>query len=160
MVMLCVQIFLGGWTSTNYAAVACEELPTCHAGLFMPAQMDYVGAYDMTHEIGKNYEYATHITEAQKQTIHVTHRLGAVLTLCLLLYLAVCFMKQPALKYWGYGLVVATTAQFCIGAALVYFQLPLALAVLHNGGAAVLLTLLLIMLFTLHQAVSSSPKSI
>ncbi len=145
--VLAVQIALGGWTSANYAAFACPDFPTCQ-GSWWP-DGDYGAGFRLWQESGSGFEGGVLAGKA-RVAIHVVHRIGALVTL---LYLGgLC----GAAIWWGRpdrGLAVATLSVFgllivqtALGVSNVWLGLPLAAAVAHNAGAA----LLLLALITMH----------
>jgi cytochrome c oxidase assembly protein subunit 15 len=137
LVLAAVQIFLGGWTSTNYAALACPDLPTCH-GRWLP-ETDYQEAYTLWRGLGINYEYGV-LDNRARVTIHFTHRLGAILLSLVLVTLALALMRRGGHWYrYGHAVIGALAVQVVIGLSVVHFQLPLLLADAHNAGAALLL---------------------
>ena len=135
LVALIAQIALGGWLTSNYAALACPDFPTCH-GLWWPP-MDFASGFDVAQRIGPNYLGGL-LSSDGRVAIHVAHRLGAVLVLVAVGALAWRLGNRPLA--WAIGAALA--AQLGLGIANVLFALPLAVAVLHNAGAAVLLLLL------------------
>jgi cytochrome c oxidase assembly protein subunit 15 len=135
------QIALGGWVSSNYAAVACVDLPTCH-GEWWPA-MDFANGFHLTQHIGPNY-LGGQLDSDARTAIHVSHRLGALLVTLVLLVLAWRLRSQGLSRLAGL-LVLALAVQISLGISNVLLQLPLAVAVAHNiGGACLLLVLVLI----------------
>lgn len=141
LVLVIGQIALGGWVSSNYAAVACVDLPTCH-GEWWPA-MDFANGFHLTQHIGPNY-LGGQLDSDARTAIHMSHRIGAVLVTLVLLALA-WQLKQHAQPRLAALLVVALLVQISLGISNVVFHLPLLVAVAHNlGGAALLLTLVLI----------------
>ena len=135
------QIALGGWVSSNYAAVACVDLPTCH-GEWWPAT-DFANGFHLTQHIGPNYLGGQLDSEA-RTAIHLSHRLGAVLVSLLLLVLAGQLLRHGRPRLASL-LLVALLAQVSLGVANVLLHLPLAVALAHNlGGAALLLVLVLV----------------
>jgi cytochrome c oxidase assembly protein subunit 15 len=135
------QIALGGWVSSNYAAVACVDLPTCH-GEWWPA-MDFANGFHLTQHIGPNY-LGGQLDSDARTAIHMSHRIGAVLVTLVLLALA-WQLKQRAQPRLAALLLLALLVQVSLGISNVVFHLPLLVAVAHNlGGAALLLTLVLI----------------
>jgi cytochrome c oxidase assembly protein subunit 15 len=136
--MLALQIASGGWTSSNYAAMACVDFPTCH-GTWWPA-MDFKEAFVLWRGLGINYEYGV-LDAPARVAIHFTHRLGAMLTFAVVGSLAGrCLLSaQPTINRTGAVLAVALLAQIGLGIANVSLGLPLAVAVAHNAGAALLL---------------------
>ena len=137
-VVLFMQIALGGWTSTNYAALHCMDFPTCQGQWWPPT--DFAAAFDIIGEHGVNYEGGLLDNDA-RVTIHLTHRLGAVVTALYLLALGVAAVRADGgrLRRAGGLLLGLLVLQFGLGIANVLLSLPLALAVAHNGGAALLL---------------------
>jgi cytochrome c oxidase assembly protein subunit 15 len=136
--VLALQIALGGWTSSNYAAVACPDLPTCRRS-WWPA-MDYRDAFVLWRGLGIDYEGGV-LADPARVAIHVTHRLGAViagLTLVAVGLRVVSRSSRRHLRFVGGLLVFAALLQFSIGVSMVHFGIPLILATLHNAGAAFL----------------------
>ncbi len=148
MGLVIAQITLGGWVSSNYAAVACTDFPTCH-GQWWP-QMDFSRAFDLSHhDIGPNYLGGLLYGEA-RTAIHVAHRIGALIVTLFLLALAWRLFRQ------GFGalaalLLAALAVQVGLGISNVLLNLPLAVAVAHNGGGAALLLVLVLINFRLRQ---------
>ncbi|MBC9252929.1 cytochrome B [Pseudomonas alcaligenes] len=135
------QIALGGWVSSNYAAVACVDLPTCH-GQWWPAA-DFANGFHLTQHIGPNYLGGQLDSEA-RTAIHLTHRLGAVLVTLILLLLA-WRLRAGGLGRLAGLVLLALGLQVSLGVSNVLLHLPLAVAVAHNaGGAALLLSLVLV----------------
>ena len=135
---LIVQVALGGWTSTNYAAVACPDLPTCQHSWW--PQMDYREGFVLWRGLDINYEGGV-LANPARVAIHFTHRLGAVVAGSILIGLGVmaaASAKSPRLKVAGLLLVLAVVLQISIGVATVHWGIPLPLATLHNAGAAFL----------------------
>lgn len=136
--LLFLQITLGGWTSSNYAALACLDFPTCQGQWWPP--LDFAGALSpLFAETGQNFEFGT-LDHAGRTTIHFMHRLGALLlTMVTTILLVFLFKKGNA---WLRRLVVLAFAllfvQLALGAANVLFGLPLLIATAHNGVAALL----------------------
>lgn len=143
LLLVVMQIFLGGWTSTNYAALACPDFPTCH-GSYWP-QTDIPTAYTLWHGLGINYEYG--ILDARARvTIHHFHRVGAVVVTLALLLLGLRLLRRENARRWrllGLAVLAALGLQLSIGISVVLFQLPLALAAAHNAGAAILLAVMI-----------------
>lgn len=142
--MLIGQIALGGWTSANYAALACVELPFCHSG--WTSQLRVAEAFDL-HLGHDNYEFGVMSKEA-RQTIHVSHRLGAILTLLVVGFFAWQLWRfsrtLPASeaqlhKRQAQWVLLLLLVQFCLGVLNIWWLLPLPNAVAHNFVAANLL---------------------
>ncbi|MGH8458004.1 MAG: COX15/CtaA family protein, partial [Nevskiales bacterium] len=142
LMVLILQIFLGAWTSTNYAALACPDFPTCQ-GRWWP-QTDFREAFTLWRGLGINYEHGV-LENTPRMTVHLSHRLGAIITLLAMLGLAFYLMlaqRSCALRGLGAALLTAVCLQVGLGIGIVLLHLPLPLAVAHNGGAALLLLVL------------------
>jgi len=150
VIILVMQIALGGWTSSNYAALVCPDLPTCQASWW--PEMNFKDAFVLWRGIGINYEGG--VLDLQARTaIHWTHRIGAVITFLYLFSLGVIIYRKSMGKVMPTaGLVVATIVfvQFCLGLANIFFNLPLLVAVAHNATAALLLLSLVLLNYILH----------
>lgn len=134
------QIILGGWVSSNYAAVACVDLPTCH-GEWWPA-MDFGKGFHLTQHIGPNY-LGGQLDSDARTAIHMSHRIGALIVTFALLLLS-WRLHDAGLSRLAGLIVLALAVQVSLGISNVIFHLPLLVAVAHNaGGAALLLTLVL-----------------
>ena len=155
LLVVVLQIFLGGWTSTNYAALACPDLPTCH-GSWWP-ETDIATAFTLWHGLGINYEYG--ILDARARvTIHLFHRVGAVIVTTVLLLLGFWLWRNGAAPLWrrlSIAVFAALGLQVAIGLSIVKLQLPLGLATAHNAGAALLL---LVMVTLNHYAWAQRPR--
>jgi heme a synthase len=139
LVALCVQILLGGWTSTNYSAVACPDFPKCQASWWPEA--DFAHGFDPWHGLGINYEGGV-LDHPARVAIHFTHRLGALVATLLLLYVSIATLRrrQEAQSRWAAACVLgALFLQLLIGILMVTRGFPLWLATAHNAGAALLL---------------------
>lgn len=138
LIVVCLQISLGGWVSTNYAALICVDLPTCQ-GQWWP-QMDFSDGFTFWRGLGVDYEYGVLSPEAMT-AVHVAHRIGAVVTLLVvgLASVRVMIRGSAALKPTAVLLLLLLLLQLSIGIANIIWLLPLPLAVAHNAGAALLL---------------------
>jgi len=135
---LLVQISLGGWTSSNYAAVACPDLPTCQSSWW--PRMDFRDAFVLWRGLGIDYEGGV-LANPARVAIHVTHRIGALAVGVILIvvgYLCAAGARSRRLTAAGSLLVFAVLLQIAIGLAMVHYGFPLPLATLHNAGAALL----------------------
>jgi len=148
LAVLIAQIALGGWVSANYAALACTDFPTCN-GRWLPP-MDLQHAFHMVRELGVTAAGAPLSHEALT-AIHWTHRLGALITVLYLGGLAVVLLRASGLAVHGALLLTLLAAQAALGVANVVASQPLALAVAHNAGAALLLTIVVVLNFTVFQ---------
>lgn len=144
LAVLVLQIALGGWTSANYAALACgNDFPRC-VGQWWPAH-DFREGFVLWRGIGVDYEGGILDGEA-RIAIHLAHRTGAAVAFAALLALALKLLRTPGLRGWGGLLAVLTLVQVALGIANVMLGLPLTVAALHNGGAALLLFVLVSLL--------------
>ena len=136
-VALFIQIFLGGWTSSNYAAVACPDLPRCQDQWIPEAK--YQDAFVLWRGLGINYAGGV-LDHPARVAIHFSHRAGAVVASVLLLLAAFAsFRGLGAGPRWAGVLVVAAlAAQISIAVFMVLRAFPLELAAAHNAGAALL----------------------
>ncbi len=139
MVLVIAQIALGGWTSSNYAALACPDFPQCQASWW--PSMDFKEAFVLWRGLGINYEFGV-LEHPARTAIHVVHRLGAVVIAlyvgALALYLL--FGRGPVQqRRMGFVLLGVLGLQVTLGISNVVFHLPLPVAVAHNAVAALLL---------------------
>lgn len=137
LALLAVQIALGGWTSANYAALACgTDYPKC-LGQWLPAH-DFREAFVLWRGIGVDYEGGV-LDGPARVAIQLAHRGMAVVVGLYLLGIAVKLLRTPGLVYWGSLLLLLVLAQIALGISNVLLSLPLWVAVAHNAGAALLL---------------------
>jgi cytochrome c oxidase assembly protein subunit 15 len=139
LIALAVQILLGGWTSSNYAAIACPDFPRCQASWWPDA--DYRDAFVPWRGLGVNYEGGV-LGAASRIAIHFTHRLGAIVATLLLLYAALRTLQmrpEGNSRYAAAAVLAALLLQLTIGISMVTRGFPLWLATAHNAGAALLL---------------------
>lgn len=132
------QIALGGWTTSNYADIACPDFPRCQ-GAWLPP-MDFANGFNIAQHVGPNYLGGVLDNDA-RVAIHVSHRIGAIVTALYLLFLFV--------KVRGLGTVAASRlslvmlavliAQVLLGISNIVFNFPIAVAVAHNLVGALLL---------------------
>ncbi|HKQ26449.1 MAG TPA: COX15/CtaA family protein [Burkholderiales bacterium] len=144
LVILAVQISLGGWVSTNYAGLACVDFPTCH-GEWAPA-MDFGQGFHFSRELGMTADGEA-LSNQALNAIHWAHRVGALVTFAYLAILAHSAMRLRGLRRFGIGVLVLLLIQVMLGIANVLASLPLPLAVAHNGVAALLLAALMMLNF-------------
>jgi heme a synthase len=135
LVILFIQIFLGGWTSTNYAALACTDFPTCH-GSWWP-NMDFANAFTFVRELGVHAN-GEPITLEALTAIQWTHRIGALITFVYLGILGISLAKYAQMSKLAIVLMVLLVIQVTLGVANLLLHLPLVLAVGHNFVAALL----------------------
>jgi len=134
-----LQIMLGGWVSSNYAALACADFPTCQ-GAWLPP-MDFEHAFTLRRELGQAADGSL-LPFAALTAIHWSHRIGALLVLLVVGWLARALIGVPAWRGLGLMLGGLLLLQLGLGIANVLLSLPLSLAVAHNLGAAALLAAL------------------
>jgi cytochrome c oxidase assembly protein subunit 15 len=147
------QIALGGWVSSNYAALACVDFPTCH-GAWLPP-MDFRHGFQLVRELGKTAA-GTHLAYEALTAIHWSHRLGALVTLLFVGALAVALIRVRGAAMYGAFLAMLLAVQVGLGIANVVSGLPLAVAVAHNAAAALLLVTLVVINFALSGVSSKS----
>mgnify|MGYP000151935825 CR=1 FL=1 len=150
LAVVVLQIMLGGWTASNYAATVCTDLPVCQPGWSQLLQ--WREAFSLTHVDDVSYEFAPHLSAAAKITIHAAHRMGAMAVMATLLLLAFQLARHAqAIRYrlFAAAIVVALLLQVLLGVANVRLQLPLWNAVAHNVWAAVLLQILVALIYAL-----------
>jgi cytochrome c oxidase assembly protein subunit 15 len=139
LIVVVLQVALGGWTSANYAALACPDFPTCQTAWWPP--MDFKEAFTLWRGLGISYEGGVLDNEG-RVTIHVVHRLGAVvvfLYLSWLIWQLIGKTQNHVLRGMGVVIAVFLLAQISLGIANVVLTLPLPVAVAHNAGAALLI---------------------
>jgi heme a synthase len=140
VVLLAFQIALGGWTSANYAALACgTDFPKC-LGQWAPPT-DFHHAFQLSREIGVNYEGGI-LDMAARSAIQIAHRIGALVVFCYLGWLSHRLLRS-GFRLGGIAVAAVLVTQVGLGISNVHFGLPLPVATLHNGGAALLLFALL-----------------
>jgi cytochrome c oxidase assembly protein subunit 15 len=141
LVAVILQIALGGWTSANYAAIACADLPTCH-GVWWP-QADFLQGFNIFQHVGPNYLGGL-LDNHARTAIHFTHRLGAVVVTIVLLLLALRMwcLRDGWSRRMTLVLLAALIAQISLGLSNIYWALPLPVAVAHNAFGLVLLLVL------------------
>jgi cytochrome c oxidase assembly protein subunit 15 len=161
-VILIGQIALGGWTSSNYAALACTDFPQCH-GSWWP-RADYQEAFILWRGTDMDYEFGI-LDAPARIAIHYTHRMGALLTVLVLgsVLLLILFRGGAALRRTamvGIGLLIL---QVLLGISNILLHLPLAVAVAHNVVAALLLLTVVTLLYQMHRLRSEAvvmPESV
>lgn len=148
--ILFCQISLGGWTSSNYAALACPDFPTCQ-NMWWP-EMNFAEGFTLWQGLGIDYEGGTLNSEA-RTAIHMTHRIGAIITGVIISYVSFRAILTGAkyLRLTGVVALILLIMQISLGIANIKFNLPLSIAVAHNGVAALLLLSLVTLL---HHCVS------
>lgn len=140
LLVVIAQLMLGGWTSANYAALACSnDFPTCQ-GKWWPA-MNFSEGFVMWRGTEINFEFGVLKNDA-RIAIQMMHRVGALITTLILVLLAFKLFGFRGSKYMtklGLALLLVLAAQFSLGVANVILSLPIAIAVAHNAVGALLL---------------------
>ena len=148
--VVAIQIALGGWTSANYAALACTEFPVCEGQ--WQSNLDIKGAFSVPD--ADNYEFGAHDYQ-ERMTMHIVHRFGAVITflyLCAVAWMLLRQRSQPLLKKAAIVLLITLFTQIALGVSNVVFSLPLAVAVAHNAVGACLLLVMVWITYTLSRS--------
>ncbi|MEJ2576589.1 MAG: COX15/CtaA family protein [Gammaproteobacteria bacterium] len=150
LLVLVGQIALGGWTSANYAALACPDFPTCQGSWWPDA--DFREGFVLWRGLGVNYEFGV-LDSRARTAVHLTHRVGAVVTLLVLGALALGLIRTRTgpLATTGWLVGGLLIAQILLGIGNVVMFLPLGVAVAHNATAALLLLSLVRLNFQLWQ---------
>ena len=148
-VVLILQIFLGGWTSANYAALVCSDFPSCQGSLW-PA-MDWQSAFNLS-AVGIFDSPGTPLENTARVTIQMFHRLGALLTTIIMAILSYKLITHSSAKLGKMGILLAVllTTQILLGISNVLARMPLSVSLMHNAIAALLLILMVSILFKLH----------
>ena len=153
VVILTAQIALGGWTSSNYAALVCTELPICQPG--WSERLSFDDAFDLVPPERETYEFG-HLDHNERLTIHVMHRFGAIVTALYLAWLALVIFRQAQSQFFkktALGLAGVLVCQLGLGVSNIWFSLPLAVAVSHNVVAACLMLMLITLTYSLKRKI-------
>ncbi len=153
--LVCVQILLGGFTSSNYASLACPDLPTCQQQ-WLP-EIDFTGIYQLLSGEAIDYQ-SSQLNNQQSISVHLAHRYSAVVTAVFILFLSLLATRKSTAIYRGAGLWLAfiLILQIQLGVANILLLLPLPVALGHTAGAS----LLLLSLVYLHHLTRRSKVSI
>jgi cytochrome c oxidase assembly protein subunit 15 len=155
LLLVILQVFLGGWTTSNYAAVACPDFPTCQ-GQWFP-EMDFVHGFNLFQHVGPNYLGGT-MENAGRVAIHFSHRFGAgvvAVYLAILVWRLYARMALPQTRRMALVIAALLVTQLLLGIGNVVLHFPLWVAVAHNLGGA----LLLLALVTLtHRVFTAQPR--
>ena len=152
LVVLALQIALGGWTSSNYAALACPDFPTCQNSLW--PHMDVKDAFILWRGLGIDYEGGV-LDHPARVAIHFVHRLGAIVAALMLGFASIAAMRlgpTRGVRIAGAVLGTVLICQLILGPVMVIRALPLALATAHNAVAALLLLAAVALNRSLHSA--------
>jgi len=153
IILLTGQIALGGWTSSNYAALSCVELPICQSG--WQSKMNFKSAFKLIPPKRESYEFG-HLSHDERVTIHVVHRFGAIIiTLYLTWLLMTVYLRAQTSTFKTSAAVVglALITQVALGVSNVWFSLPLTIAVGHNLVAACLMLALIALTYRLRRKI-------
>lgn len=140
LILVIIQIMLGGWVSSNFAGIACSDFPICQGSL-LPL-MDFSYTLDNS---------GLPLSEERLTAIHWMHRLGSLLTAIYLSWLALNIMKFSGMKLLGVSVLGLVVTQCALGISNVLLGLPLMGAVLHNAVAMMLLIALVLLNFRLQE---------
>jgi cytochrome c oxidase assembly protein subunit 15 len=146
LIALAIQIALGGWTSSNYAAIACPDFPKCQNAWW--PQTNYRDAFVLWRGLGVNYEGGV-LENPARVAIHLTHRLGALIATLTLFLAALTVLTRRGLAKFAlpaWLVLAALLLQLTIGVSMVLRGFPLPLATAHTAGAALLLLSVLALL--------------
>ncbi|TQK02729.1 heme A synthase [Herbaspirillum sp. SJZ107] len=153
--VLLVQLALGGWVSTNYATLACNDFPLCN-GQLVP-EMDFEHGFTLWRELGKTAA-GHYIPFAALTAIHWVHRNFAAVVVLVLCFTAWRAWRIPGLHKTARNLVLVVIAQALTGIATVFLNFPLVIAVLHNAGAALLVLLVTMLNYKVQHQLDLAPR--
>lgn len=157
--LVITQIALGGWTSSNYAALACPDLPTCQ-GRWLPP-MDFAHGFNVFQEIGPNY-LGGQMEGSGRVAIHFTHRVGAIVVALYLGFLISQLYRVaggPDMRRQAHVILGLLIVQLSLGLSNIVWSLPFAVAVAHNAGGALLLLTLVNLNYRLAQSTTLQRES-
>lgn len=149
LVLLVAQIVLGGWVSTNYAVLACTDFPLCHGMLIPP--MDFGHGFTLWRELGKTSSGDMLPVEALT-AIHWVHRNFAFVVIAYIAWVAHKAMRMEGLRKTAKWILIAIGVQFATGVSTIFLSWPIVIAILHNGGAALLVLLLVTLIYKTRRA--------
>jgi cytochrome c oxidase assembly protein subunit 15 len=151
VVILTGQIALGGWTSANYAALACTQLPICEGAWY--ERLDFAGAFSVPE--AENYKFGTHDYN-ELMTMHIVHRIGSLITFLYLCWLGIRLYAAASsnlIKKLSALMVLVMGIQVNLGVSNVVYSLPIAVAMMHNAVAACLMLVLVTLSYTLYRKI-------
>jgi cytochrome c oxidase assembly protein subunit 15 len=140
LLVLVIQLMLGGWTSANYSALACPDFPTCQGQIWPDA--DFSEGFILWREIGVDYEGGV-LDLPSRVAIHMAHRTGALITFIFLGWLVIRLLQNADTRPGGYLLGSLLVAQITLGILNILLYLPLPNAVAHNGVGALLVAMMI-----------------
>lgn len=157
LVVLLAQIALGGWVSSNYAALACTDLPTCQQQWW--PDTNFAEGFKIAREIGIDYEGGV-LDQAARNAIHISHRIGAVLAFVIIAGMAIVLLRNPITRFAGLLVGLLLLVQITLGINNIVLLLPLWNAVAHNGVAALLLLAVINALWRTRKVTNSKPAQV
>ncbi|MBD2857558.1 COX15/CtaA family protein [Spongiibacter sp. KMU-158] len=159
LIAVVIQIALGGWTTSNYADIACPEFPACQMGQWFPP-MDFASGFNITQHIGPNY-LGGQLDNAARVAIHVSHRTGAlfVTLILLLLFFRLRFLGSKRFTKLSWVILAVLGVQLLLGVSNIVFGFPIFVAVAHNLVGALLLLTMVTVNYYLRTAYLKKPGS-
>lgn len=138
LIVVIAQIALGGWVSSNYAALACPDLPKCLNQWLPPT--NFKAGFNIWQDIGPNY-LGGKLDNHARTAIHLTHRVGAIVVLVILSIVGIKLLRinAKAVSQWVYLLWAVLFVQIILGLSNIIYSLPLWIAVAHAVVGALLL---------------------
>lgn len=152
LVLLILQIALGGWTSANYASLACTDFPTCHQQYWPDIDFGSILSQEMFTNI--DHEFGT-LDSVARTSIHFLHRIGALIVFITLLGFFFALLRQSPPTFIAKTIAVSVLfllLQVSLGISNIIFSLPIAVATAHNGVAVLLLLSLLTLVFQIRKS--------
>ena len=146
LIIVVIQVALGGWTSANYAAMVCHELPICQGNWL--ADGDFASGFQLWGREAETYEFGI-LDQNARIAIHAAHRVGAIVASLSLIYLVIELVSRSGsaiLKKFGFVLAGLLVVQIILGVSNIVYKLPLANAVAHNAGGALLVVVTAVLL--------------
>ena len=159
LLILVMQITLGGWTSSNYAALACPDFPTCQARWW--PTMNWSEGFILWRGIGRNYEFGILQSDA-RTAIHMAHRIGAILTFLYITTLSIALMKADisrGIKRIAGIVMTLLLVQIFLGISNIIFFLPLVVATAHNAVGAMLLLSMVTLIYAIYSGSSHNTRA-
>lgn len=145
LIIVALQIFLGGWTTANYASLACSsQFPGCNGSLF--PTMDFVRAFDFFSPIGANYQGGV-LDMPARIAIQMMHRYWGFITAIYVTILAIYLIAKNKARSLGWIMLLILIVQVLLGILNVVLMLPLHVALAHNGVAALLLVAMVTLVY-------------
>lgn len=159
LLVVVAQIALGGWTASNYAAVACPDFPTCQGQWWPPT--DFSDAFNFAQHIGPNY-LGGKLDNDARVTIHLMHRLGALVAtavLALLIAKGLSAAQLPRARRLFWVVAIVLVLQLLLGVGNIVLRFPLHVTVTHNAVGALLLLTLVTLNYRLRTAVTQAGEN-